>query len=64
MWDIMNKFKKIVCQILINHAYVDLSKVIDIIHLNKIKLRHTVAHKYIFNGPTCINLMKLHVSSH
>jgi hypothetical protein len=64
MWDIMNKFKKIMCQILINHAYVDLSKFIDIIHLNKIKVRHVVAHNFIFSGPTCINFMKLHVASY
>jgi hypothetical protein len=64
MWDIMNKFKNSMCQILINHAYVNLSIFIDIIHLNKINLRHVVAHNFIFNGPTCINLMKLHMASH
>jgi hypothetical protein len=64
MWDIMNKILNFVCQILINHAYVDLSKFIDIINLNKIRLRHVVAHNFIFSGPTCINLIKLHMASH
>jgi hypothetical protein len=27
-------------------------------------LKHVVAHNFIFNGPTCINFMKLHVASH
>jgi hypothetical protein len=40
------------CRVLINCAYVDLNKFIDIIHLNQIRLRHVVAHTFIFSDPT------------